>query len=194
MKSSNSMELLVRNMICSRCLKVVKENLESLGLEVKEIELGRVLVNLPKTKHIDLQSIEEALVKDNFHLIYSEDEIISEKIKHEILYLLQNLPLTLNQNLSEYLSKKLNKNYYSLSKSFSRSEGITIEKYFVLMRVEKAKELIEYGELNFSEIAYELGYGNISHLSGQFKQVTGMSMSDYKKLELKPRTPFDKIL
>ena len=188
------MELLVRNMICSRCVKVVRENLEDLGLEVNEITLGRVLVALPDSKHIDLQSIEQALAKDNFHLIYSDDEVISEKIKLEILNLLQDLPIVLNQNLSEFLSEKLNKNYYSLSKSFSKTEGITIERYFVLMRIEKAKELIGYGELNFTEIAYDLGYRNISHLSGQFKQVTGMSMSDYKKLEIKTRHPLDKII
>ncbi len=181
-------------MICSRCVKVVRENLEDLGLEVNEITLGRVLVALPDSKHIDLQSIEQALAKDNFHLIYSDDEVISEKIKLEILNLLQDLPIVLNQNLSEFLSKKLNKNYYSLSKSFSKTEGITIERYFVLMRIEKAKELIGYGELNFTEIAYDLGYRNISHLSGQFKQVTGMSMSDYKKLEIKTRHPLDKII
>lgn len=194
MKSSMTMELLIRNMICSRCLKVVREDLQRLGLVVKEISLGRVVVEQLDESAVDLQDIERELSKDNFYLIYSDDEIISEKIRHEILALMQDLPIVMNEKLSDYLSKNLNKNYFSLSKSFSKTEGITIEKFYVLMRIEKAKELIGYNELNFSEIAYELGYGNISHLSGQFKQVTGMSMSEYKGLSLKTRNPFDKIM
>ena len=121
-------------------------------------------------------------------------EVLAEEIKLVLVEMINKIPIILNQKLSDFLAEKLHRDYWTLSKTFSKVEGITLEHYFIMLRVEKAKELIEYDEMNFSEIAYELGYGNINHLSGQFKRVTGMSMSEYKKLKNKPRTPFDKII
>ncbi|MCB9304718.1 MAG: helix-turn-helix transcriptional regulator [Lewinellaceae bacterium] len=186
-------ELIIKNMICSRCLKVARQNLEALGIEVLEMRLGRVKFRFPKGK-VSFSQIEEILMEDEFEFAKSKDEQLSETIKLALIEMINSLPVSRDKKLSEILVEKLHKDYWSLSKAFSKTEGITIEKYFILLRIEKVKELIEYDELNFSEIAYELGYNNIYHLSGQFKQVTGMSMSEYKLLKDKPRSPLDNIL
>ena len=143
---------------------------------------------------VSLSQIEKTLNEDEFEFVKSKDGQISESMKLALIEMASDLPISREKKLSEYLTEKFHKDYWSLSKAFSKTEGITVERYFILLRIEKVKELIEYDELNFSEIAYELGYNNIYHLSGQFRQVTGMSMSEYKQLKNKPRSPLDKIL
>lgn len=193
MKDSKIHELVIKNMICSRCLKVVRQDLESIGIEVLELQLGRLKIRFLK-KDITLEEIQRALKEDDFEIASSKDEIIIEEIKLLLVNLVNNLPITINKQMSNFLSQKLGKDYWTLSKTFSKSEGTTIERYYILLRIEKVKELIEYENLNFSEIAFELGYNNISHLSRQFKQVTNMSMSEYKGLKGKSRIPLNKIL
>jgi len=186
-------ELAIKNMICTRCLKVIQENLESVGVEVLEVKLGWVKIRYPEEK-FTIDKIGEYLEKDDFEVVKNPNEIISEEVKQVLLGIVRNLPIVLTKKLSEIIAEALHKDYWSLSRIFSRTKGITIEHYFILLRVEKAKELMEYNELNFSEIAYELGYGSLNHLSNQFKQVTGMSMTQYKELRQKPRVALDKIL
>ncbi|MEZ4963337.1 MAG: AraC family transcriptional regulator [Saprospiraceae bacterium] len=186
-------ELTIRNMICTRCLKVIRQDLESIGVELLELRLGKIRIKYPKDK-VTLQQIEEFLEMDEFELVKDRDGAVSEEVKLVLIEMVNNLPIDRTKKLSDLLAEKLHRDYWTLSKTFSKSEGTTIERYLILLRVEKAKELIEYDEMNFSEIAYELGYNNIYHLSGQFKQVTGMSMSEYKQLKDKPRSPLDKIL
>ena len=186
-------EIAIKNMICSRCLKVARQNLETLGIEVLEMKLGRVKFRFPKGS-ISLSQIEETLKEDEFEFVKDKEAQGAELIKLALIEMVNDLPIKKKKKLSEYLAEKFRKDYWSLSKAFSKTEGITVERYFILLRIEKVKELIEYDELNFSEIAYELGYNNIYHLSGQFRQVTGMSMSEYKQLKNKPRSPLDKIL
>ena len=186
-------EIVIKNMICSRCLKVARQNLEALGVEVQEMKLGRVKFRFPKGS-ISLSQIEETLKEDEFEFVKDKEAQGAELIKLALIEMVNDLPIAREKKLSEYLAEKFRKDYWSLSKAFSKTEGITVERYFILLRIEKVKELIEYDELNFSEIAYELGYNNIYHLSGQFRQVTGMSMSEYKQLKNKPRSPLDKIL
>jgi AraC-like DNA-binding protein len=180
-------------MICSRCLKVIRQDLESIGVELLELRLGKISIKYPKGK-VTLKQIEEFLELDEFELVKDKDGAISEEVKLVLIEMVNNLPIDRTKKLSDLLAEKLHRDYWTLSRTFSKSEGTTIERYLILLRVEKAKELIEYDEMNFSEIAYELGYNNIYHLSGQFKQVTGMSMSEYKQLKDKPRLPLDKIL
>jgi YesN/AraC family two-component response regulator len=108
--------------------------------------------------------------------------------------LVDDLPIVTKIKLSEFLSIKIGKDYTNLSKLFSRVEGVTIEKYFINLKVEKAKELIQDCQLNFTQIAYDLGYGNVNYLSNQFKQFTGMSMSTYKNNAVWKRKPIDEIL
>lgn len=180
-------------MICSRCMKVIRLDLEALGVEVLDLQLGKLKIRFPKGQ-LDLSEIEQILLEDEFEFVKDKDDQLVEEIKLTLLAIVNNLPILHDRKLSELLAEKFQKDYWSLSKIFSKSETVTIERYFILLRIEKAKELIEYGELTFSQIAYELGFSNISHLSGQFKQVTGMSMSEYKKLDSKIRLPLDKIL
>ena len=193
MRTYETHELVIKNMICSRCLKVVRQDLEELGVEVLELRLGKLKIRFPK-EELTLQQIKTELEKDDFEFAGDKDEVLTEEIKLVLVEMINKLPIVLSQKLSGFLAEKLHRDYWTLSKTFSKVEGITLEQYFILLRVEKAKELIDYNEMNFSEIAYELGYSNINHLSGQFKRVTGMSMSAYKKLKDKPRKPFDKIV
>lgn len=192
MQTYETHELVIKNMICSRCLKVVRQDLENLGVEVLELRLGKLKIRFASEK-MTLEKIKTELEKDDFEFASDKDEVLAEEIKLVLVEMINKLPIILKQKLSDFLAEKLHRDYWTLSKTFSKVEGITLEQYFILLRVEKAKELIEYDEMNFSEIAYELGYSNINHLSGQFKRVTGMSMSEYKKLKNKSRTPFDKI-
>ena len=186
-------ELVIKNMICSRCLKVLRQEMEAMGVEILDLQLGKIKIRFPSDK-LSLDVIEEKLKEDYFEIVKSHDEIVYEKIKLALIDLVNALPLSQEKVLSDYLSHILHKDHWTLSKIFSKTGGITIEKYFILLKIEKVKELIEYDQMNFTEIAYELGYRNIFHLSNQFKQVTGMSMSAYKKLPEKKRKPLDKII
>ncbi|MEZ4995289.1 MAG: AraC family transcriptional regulator [Saprospiraceae bacterium] len=185
--------ILIRNMICSRCMKVIRLDLEALGVEVLELQLGRLKIRFPQGQ-LELSAIEKVLLEDEFEIVKDKNDQIAEEVKLTLIDIVNHLPILQDRKLSEVLAEKFQKDYWSLSKIFSKTETVTVEKYFILLRIEKAKELIEYEELTFSQIAYELGFGNISHLSGQFKQVTGMSMTEYKKLENKNRSPLDKLL
>ena len=184
MKPSNICELVIKNMICSRCFKVIRQELESLGVEVLEFKLGKLKIKFPTNK-ITLLQIKTALEKDGFEIVRNTAERNTEIIKLVLLETVNELPIDRQQKLSVYLSQHLKKDYWSLSKAFSKTEEVTIEQYFIRLRIQKAKELIEYNELNFSEIAYELGYNSISNLSRQFKQILGISMTEYKQLQEK---------
>jgi len=131
------------------------------------------------------------LTKNGFELIEDVDQTYIVDIKKHLIHALDDRS---DQNLSEYLAKKLGKEYSALSKMFSAKEGLTIEKYFILLKMEKVKEEIQMGNKTFSEIAYDLDYKSSSHLAKQFKSVTGMSMSDYKKLQEWNRRPLDQIV
>ena len=111
-----------------------------------------------------------------------------------MLEAVDQLDASSEENLSSYLSKRLNKEYSVLSKLFSKLEGVTIERYYIHLKIEKAKELIQLQQLNFSEIAYSLNYKSSSHLASQFKSMTGMSMSDYKNSQQWGRKPLDQIV
>ncbi len=180
-------------MVCDRCISVVKTELENLGAQVVEIKLGKAIIKYPKHK-ITLQKIENALIKHDFELIIDEDTKTIEAIKIILVEIISELPIEMSTNLSATLASKLGRDYTHLSKLFSRQLEITIEKYFILLRIEKTKELIQSRELNFTQISYDLGYSSVNYLSNQFKQITGMSMSEYKKLSDWNRKPLNKIL
>ena len=188
---AEKLTLHIRNMVCSRCTMVIETALQAMGLEVKHVELGKAEV-LREGDRPTIKEIEKELERFNFGLIKDEEGVLSEQIKHALLELIEKEDIE-DVNLSAYLGKKLAKSYTSLSRTFSRHEGITVEKFFINLKIEKAKELVEYGAKNFSEIAYRLGYKNLQHLSRQFKQITGMSMSEYQKLSDKDRQGLDKI-
>jgi YesN/AraC family two-component response regulator len=186
-------ELHIKGMVCRRCISVIKNELEILGAEVLSIELGTALIKYSENK-VSAGSIKEALNNNEFELLTDEDAKEIEKIKLILVQIIDDMPIVMKVNLSQILANKMGKEYTSLSKLFSKVEDNTIEKYFIHLKIEKSKELIQNDQLNFTQIAYELGYSSVNYLSNQFKQTIGMSMSEYKKLSVWNRRSLDRIL
>ncbi|NGP75522.1 helix-turn-helix transcriptional regulator [Balneolaceae bacterium YR4-1] len=185
-------ELHIRNMVCDRCVMVVRDTLESIGLSVIDVELGRVEIEAEET--IPYEKIDNELKEYGFELIQNKNQQLVEQIKTRLIEYVQQLEESEQlPKLSEYLSEELNQNYSSLSSAFSENENITIEKYVIHLKIERVKELLSYGELTLSEIAWKLNYSSVAHLSAQFKQITGMSVTDYKKARESFRKPLDGI-
>lgn len=183
----------IKNMVCDRCIKVVRDELINEGIAVKEVLLGSVSVETED--EVATQVIMEKVLSENgFMLITNPEFILVEKVKLELIKLLEDLPLNLDGKLSELLASKLNSDYSKISKMFSVTEKLTIEKYFIKLKIEKAKELIQAKELNFTEISQHLDYSNMNYLSRQFKSETGLSMSAYKDLNKNFRISLDQIL
>jgi AraC family transcriptional regulator len=182
-------------MVCNRCIRVVKEEFENLGLQIKNIQLGEVEIVDDPVK-VDMVRINDVLIKNGFELLDNKNSKIIEKVKVSLINLIKSVDEgeDLNINFSHYLAEETSLNYHYLSTLFSSLEGITIEKYIIQLKIEKVKELLVYGELTLSEIAYKLGYSSVQHLSNQFKKVTGLTPSYFKSLKLKNRKPLDKIL
>ena len=185
----------INNMVCNRCIKVVREELEKLDYTVEKIELGEVVLTSDKKK-FQLDKIKKSLEENSFELIDSRYANIIESVKILIIKLI-HYKSTENQsdiNLHNEIIKKAGLSYQYVSSLFSSMEGNTIEKFIIHQKIEKVKELIVYDELTLSEIAYRLGYSSVQHLSNQFKKVTGLSPSYFKKLKSKKRKPLDRIL
>ncbi len=183
-------ELYIKNMVCDRCKTTVERLLRKHGAKIIAVQLGKVAFEAPE--EFELELFDRELTANGFELIKNPEVKLVEDLKISLLELLnQSNP---DKNLSVYLSKRLGKEYSGMSKIFKKIEGYTLEKYFIRLKIEKAKELIQMQELSFSEIAYQLGYSSISHLSGQFKSLTGMTMSDYQKNRDWDRSPLDRIL
>ncbi len=180
----------IKNMVCNRCISTVLQEFNVLELNVKSIELG--LVEFEAMEDLTkLEKLETALKLHGFEIIREESKTLIEAIK---IALVKKLETDNADNLTSFLSKRFDKSYSVLSKLFSKREGITIEKYEIQLKIEKVKELIQHQEYNFSEIAFSLNYNNSSHLSKQFKSITGMSMTEYKKLQDWNRKALDQIV
>ncbi|MFN3693399.1 MAG: AraC family transcriptional regulator [Ignavibacterium sp.] len=184
----------IKNMVCNRCIKVVKEELQKVGYIVEEITLGEVTIQ--SDLEIDFGLINKVLKENGFELIDSRHSRIIEKIKVTIIKTIEKMSegKITDIQFSELLQENVNLSYQYLSGLFSSSEGITIEKYIILQKIEKVKELIVYDELSISEIAYRLGYSSVQHLSNQFKKVTGLTPSHFKKIKNIKRNPLDKVI
>lgn len=184
----------IKNMVCNRCIKVVKEELENLGYQVNAIILGEATIQTKDKINFDL--INKVLTENGFELIDSRHARIIERIKITVIESIRNMAEGKLKDISftDLLQENLNLSYQYLSTLFSLSEGITIEKYIILQKIEKVKELIVYDELSFSEIAYRLGYSSVQHLSNQFKKITGLTPSHFKKIKNFKRNPLDKII
>ncbi len=181
-------------MVCSRCLKVLRQELEQLGINVSSIELGVLVIDETAGNHNEImEKIESVLHTNKFEIIHSSEEVLVEKIKHFLLRKIEELPLDSTVNLSQTLSAEFNHEYKSLSKLFSHLENTTVEKYFINLKIEKVKQLIQLRQYTFSEIGHLLDYSSVNHLSRQFKEVTGESMTEYKNAELSNRRPYDEM-
>jgi AraC-like DNA-binding protein len=166
---------------------VVKSELEKLGLHHTIVDLGEVEImeNISKAQ---IRKLNLALKKSGLELMDDNKTILVERIKTIIIELIHYNDEQIKINLSDYLSEKLNHNYTYLSNLFSDVKGSTIEKFYLSHKIEKVKELLVYDELNLTEIAFKLHYSSVAHLSNQFKKMTGLTPSHFKRLKRKRRS------
>lgn len=183
----------VKNMVCNRCIKVVRDEFAKLNIKIEEIELGKVRVasDLDENK---MEDVRDVLNENGFELIDDKKSKLIDRIKTIIIektHYSENGFDTIKT--SDYIAKELGHDYSYLSNLFSSVEGITIEKYIINQKIEKVKELLVYDELSLNEISYQLGYSSVQHLSNQFKKVTGLTPSHFKKLKENKRKPLDEV-
>jgi AraC family transcriptional regulator len=186
------MQLFIKNMVCNRCIMVVKQVFEQQGLQPVQVKLGEVDLEKAPT-HQKMSALQAGLSALGFEILDDQKRKVIEKIRTTIIKLIHQGELDEGHKFSELLSQALHKDYSSLSKLFSEVEGITIEKYVILQKIEKVKELLAYDELSLGEIAFRLGYSSVAHLSAQFKKVTGFTPSAFKKLKDHHRKSLDNI-
>lgn len=179
----------IKNMVCGRCKAMVSQIFKKANIEVLSIELGEIILATDDLE--DLSIIGTELKQIGFEIIRDDADILIEKVK---ISLIKKIDEQVVNGLSEYLSREFSRSYSTLSKIFSKTEGITLEKYLINLKIEKVKELIQLGQLSFTEIAYSLNYKSSSHLARQFKTETGMSMSKYKSLQKWDRRTLDRIV
>lgn len=184
--------IFIKNMVCDRCIMVVQNELEKLGLDAKNIKLGEVILSKEITS-LEKENLSKTLEPLGFEVIDDKKGRIIEKIKNIIIDLVHHQDSDVKINLSDVLSDKLHHDYNYLSNMFSEVEGTTIEKYFIAQKVEKVKELLVYDELSLSEIANRLNYSSVAYLSNQFKKVTGLTPSHFKQIKEDKRKPLDKV-
>ena len=186
-------KLSIKNIVCARCIKVVREELTKLGLKVLDVNLGTAALD-KKPSAAMKDKIAKVLSDNGFELLDEKGAKIIEQVKNIVINQIHyNGDKKESENYSDYISKKLHLDYHYLSNLFSSMEGITIEKFIILQKIEKAKELLVYDELSLGEIAFNLGYSSVQHLSGQFKNVTGVTPSQFKQNSGGRRKPLDRI-
>ena len=168
-------------MVCNRCIMVVRQELENLEINFLQVRMGEVELHKPLTGTKKNQ-LADRLTRLGFELLDSQKQQLIEKIKTLLIQHVQQANAAEHFSISGYLGKAIHKDYSYLSKLFSEVEGITIEQFFILQKIEKTKELIIYDELSLSEIAWKLGYSSVAHLSTQFKKITGLTPGSFKKI------------
>lgn len=187
-----NMTIYIKNMVCNRCILVVRQEVEKLGLQVEAIKLGEVTLSkkLDDQQRKQLAGVLEPL---GFELIDDKKSQLIAQIKALVIQWVREQDGERTVNLSDILADQLHHDYNYLSNLFSEVEGVTIEKYHIAQKVERVKELLVYDELSLSEIAYQLGYSSVAYLSNQFKKVTGLSPSYFKKIKEDKRKPLDEV-
>lgn len=184
--------LFIKNMVCNRCILVVQNELDKLGIEATNIKLGEITLKKDLTTK-EREELENVLDPLGFQVIDDKKSRMIEKIKNVIIDLVHHQDNDAKTNLSDVLSDALHHDYNYLSNLFSDIEGTTIEKYFIAQKVEKIKELLVYDELSLSEIADRMNYSSVAYLSNQFKKVTGLTPSHFKQIREDKRKPLDKV-
>jgi len=182
----------IKNMVCNRCIMVVQQVFESLDHPPVRVSLGEVETPNPIPDD-NLEQLRKSLVAYGFELIDDTKSRMIEKIKNLVVQSVHHNHEDLKVNYSEYIESHLNRDYTYLSSLFSEVEGTTIEKYVILQKIERVKELLVYDELTLSEIAYKMGYSNVAYLSNQFKKVTGLTPSHFKQVKENKRKPLDEV-
>lgn len=185
-----TLELHVKGMICSSCLKLLMTEMNALGAEVLDIQLGKITIRY-NDKTVSPAQIKSKVEANEFEVITNPKSILAETTKRWIInYVWNDFK---EEKISDFLSNKAKRPYYLLSRNFTRIFKISIKQYEQKLKIERVKEKIELEDMSFSEIAYDLGYYNLSSLSRLFKKHTGMSLVTYKNNQKNQRIPIDKI-
>jgi AraC-like DNA-binding protein len=179
-------------MVSARCKMAVKEELKKLGLHFIVVELGEVEI-MEKITAEQRDQLKLALHDSGLELMDDKRSVLIERIKNVIVEMVHHSDEVIKVNFSHYLSEKLNHDYTYLANLFSEVQGTTIEQFIISHKIERIKELIIYGELNITEIAWKMNYSSVAHLSNQFKKMTGLTPSHFKKLKDKKRNPIEEI-
>jgi AraC-like DNA-binding protein len=169
-------------MVSLRCIMVVKEELRELGINFANVDIGEVEL-LSKISSTQRESLKLSLKKIGLELLDDKKSILIDKIKNEVIKMIHHSESLPNINFSDFISEKLGYDYTYLSNVFSEVQGITIQQFIIFNKIEKVKELLLYNELNLTEISYQLDYSSVSHLSNQFKKVTGLTPSFFKHMK-----------
>jgi AraC-like DNA-binding protein len=179
-------------MVSARCKMVVKEELKKLGLHFILVDMGVVDV-MEDINEEQRKQIRTALLVAGLELMDDKKAVLIERIKNVIIDMVHYSDELTKTNFSDYISEKLDYDYTYLSNLFSEVQGITIEKFIISHKIERVKELIIYDELNLTEIAWNMHYSSVAHLSNQFKKITGLTPSHFKQLKNKRRRPIEDI-
>lgn len=186
------MKLLIENMVSRRCKMMVQSELEKLGIVYKSIELGEVELAEPITKTTK-KILQVELHKSGLELMYNQKAMMIEKIINVIVEMVHYSEEFPSVNFSTFLSEKMHQDYHKMAEVFSKTKGITIEHFIILHKIERAKELIIYDNLNLTEIAHKMNYTSVAHLSRQFKQVTGLTPTFFKSLSKRKRNNLEDL-
>ena len=179
-------------MVSTRCKMAVKEELKRLGLHFIVVDLGEVEI-MENISAEQREQLKIALLNSGLELMDDKRAVLIEKIINVITELIHYSDEMPKMNYSDYISQKLNYDYTYLSNLFSEVKGITLQQFIIIHKIERAKELLLYDELNLTEISHKLHYSSVAHLSNQFKKVTGLSPSHFKQLKDKRRSPIEEI-
>lgn len=179
-------------MVSNRCKMVVKEELKKLGLHFILVDLGEINI-MENISTEQREKLKIALLDSGLELMDDKRAVLIEKIKNVIIEMVHHSDEILKINFSDFLSEKLNHDYTYLANLFSEVQGTTIEQFIISHKIERIKELMIYGELNITQIAWKMNYSSVAHLSNQFKKVTGLSPSHFKQLKDKRRSPIEEI-
>ena len=175
------MKLFIQNMVSLRCKMMVKAEMSKLNLLYSSVELGEVQLIHPISQD-NRENLRRELHKSGLELMDDSKAMLIEKIINIIVEMVHYSEDEPRENFSEFLSEKLDQDYRKLAEVFSKTKGVTIERFIILHKIERIKELIIYDELNLTEISYKLHYSSVAHLSAQFKQVTGLTPTTFKNL------------
>jgi AraC-like DNA-binding protein len=186
------MKLHIKNMVSVRCKMIVKQELQKLGLHFIMVELGEVEI-MENILGDQREQVRIALLQSGLELMDDRRSVLIEKIKNTIVEMVHHKNELIKINFSDYLSGKLNHDYTYLANLFSEIQGTTIEQFIISHKIERIKELIIYDEMTITEIAWKMNYNSVAHLSNQFKKVTGLSPSHFKRLKVQRRIPIEEI-
>lgn len=169
-------------MVCLRCIVVVKDEIERLGMEYEEVRLGEAMIKDPVTA-AQIKALDEALKKSGLGVLDDKKSILLEKIKTLVIEQIHYSDEPLLENFSTFLARHTLHDYTYLSNLFAATQGTTLEKYIILNKIEKVKELLIYEQMTLSEIAARMNYSSAAYLSRQFKHVTGYTAHEFKKIK-----------